>query len=208
MPAALPIDALLPEIEARLRAQPNLVIQADPGAGKTTRVPPLLLERGLCEDGTIVVAQPRRLAARLAAQRVASERGEPVGQRVGYQVRFESRTSDATRLLFVTEGLLVRRLRDAPTLPGVAAVEEDRALSLAAVDWGDEPLDGAQWPLANTGGKDLSGVAGTPGALRLARAGAWTRAATVCHRRTKSTGLTSTASHFAARASRHISVRS
>lgn len=125
MPAALPIDALLPEIEARLRAQPNLVIQADPGAGKTTRVPPLLLERGLCEGGTIVVAQPRRLAARLAAQRVASERGEPVGQRVGYQVRFESRTSDATRLLFVTEGLLVRRLRDAPTLPGVAAVVLD-----------------------------------------------------------------------------------
>lgn len=125
LPAALPIDALLPEIEARLREQPNLVIQADPGAGKTTRVPAMLLDRGLCEGGRIVVAQPRRLAARMAAQRVASERGEPVGQRVGYQVRFESRTSDATRLVFVTEGLLVRRLRDEPTLPGVAAVVLD-----------------------------------------------------------------------------------
>jgi ATP-dependent helicase HrpB len=125
LPAALPIDALLPEIEARLRQQRNLVIQADPGAGKTTRVPPLLLDRGLCEGGRIVVAQPRRLAARMAAQRVASERGEPVGQRVGYQVRFESRTSDATRIVFVTEGLLVRRLRDEPTLPGVAAVVLD-----------------------------------------------------------------------------------
>lgn len=127
--APLPIDALLPEIEARLRVRPNLVIQADPGAGKTTRVPPLLLDHlddwGVGEGGTIVVAQPRRLAARMAAQRVASERGEPVGQRVGYQVRFESRTSNATRLLFVTEGLLVRRLRDAPTLPGVAAVVLD-----------------------------------------------------------------------------------
>lgn len=133
MPAALPIDALLPEIEARLRERPNLVIQADPGAGKTTRVPPFLLERGLCEaggeaggeGGRIVVAQPRRLAARMAAQRVASERGEPVGQRVGYQVRFESRTSDATRIVFVTEGLLVRRLRDDPLLRGVAAVVLD-----------------------------------------------------------------------------------
>jgi ATP-dependent helicase HrpB len=127
LPAALPIDALLPEIEARLRQGPNLVIQADPGAGKTTRVPPLLLERGLVEGGTIVVAQPRRLAARMAAQRVANERGEPLGQRVGYQVRFESRTSDATRILFVTEGLLVRRLRDDPGLRsrGVAAVVLD-----------------------------------------------------------------------------------
>ena len=125
MPAALPIDALLPEIEARLRQQQNLVIQADPGAGKTTRVPPLLLDRGLCEGARIVVAQPRRLAARMAAQRVASERGEPVGKGVGYQVRFESRTSDATRIVFVTEGLLVRRLRDEPTLPGVAAVVLD-----------------------------------------------------------------------------------
>lgn len=130
LPSALPIDALLPEIEARLRAGPNLVIQADPGAGKTTRVPPFLLERfgedwGLHTGAQIVVAQPRRLAARMAAQRVASELREPVGQRVGYQVRFESKVSAATRIRFVTEGLLVRWLRDEPTLPGVAAVVLD-----------------------------------------------------------------------------------
>lgn len=125
MPAVLPIDALLPEIEAQLRRGPNLVIQADPGAGKTTRVPPWLLDRGLCGEGEIVVAQPRRLAARMAALRVASERGEPVGREVGYQVRFESRISDATRIRFVTEGLLVRRLRDDPMLRGVAAVVLD-----------------------------------------------------------------------------------
>ncbi|MCA9706199.1 MAG: ATP-dependent RNA helicase, partial [Myxococcales bacterium] len=118
---ALPIDELLPRIEQALRAGPNLVLQAEPGAGKTTRVPPFVLERGLCE-GQIVVAQPRRLAARMAAQRVAAQLGEPVGQRVGYQVRFESRVSDATRLRFVTEGLLVRQLRDDPQLHGVGTV--------------------------------------------------------------------------------------
>ncbi|MEM7159686.1 MAG: ATP-dependent helicase HrpB [Myxococcota bacterium] len=125
MAPALPIDALLPQIEAALRAGPNLVIQADPGAGKTTRVPPEMLERGLVGNGELIVAQPRRLAARMAAHRVASLLGEPVGKRVGYQVRFESRVSDATRIRFVTEGLLVRRLRDDPELRGVAAVVLD-----------------------------------------------------------------------------------
>lgn len=125
MSPALPIDALLPQIEAALRAGPNLVIQADPGAGKTTRVPPEMLERGLAGDGELIVAQPRRLAARMAAQRVASLLGEPVGKRVGYQVRFESRVSEATRIRFVTEGLLVRRLRDDPKLRGVSAVVLD-----------------------------------------------------------------------------------
>ncbi|MEM9459617.1 MAG: ATP-dependent helicase HrpB [Myxococcota bacterium] len=123
--AALPIDALLPRIEEALRAGPNLVLQADPGAGKTTRVPPFMLEQGLVTRGQIVVAQPRRLAARLAAQRVAAQLGEPVGRRVGYQVRFESRVSDATRIRFVTEGLLVRQLRDDPELDGVGAVVLD-----------------------------------------------------------------------------------
>lgn len=121
----LPIDPQLPRIEEALRAGPNLVLQAEPGAGKTTRVPPFVLERGLVTRGQIVVAQPRRLAARLAAQRVAAQLGEPVGRRVGYQVRFESRVSDATRIRFVTEGLLVRQLRDDPELAGVGAVVLD-----------------------------------------------------------------------------------
>lgn len=125
LPETLPIDALLPRIEDALRGASNLVLQADPGAGKTTRVPPFLLGRGLVPTGEIVVAQPRRLAARMAAQRVAAQLGEPVGQRVGYQVRFESRVSAATRIRFVTEGLLVRRLRDDPGLEGVGAVVLD-----------------------------------------------------------------------------------
>ena len=100
-----------------------VVVQAEPGAGKTTRVPPALLaELGA---GKIVVAQPRRIAARLAASRVAHELGEPLGQRCGYQVRFESKRSDATRILFMTEGLLARRLRDDADLEDVGAIVLD-----------------------------------------------------------------------------------
>src|SRR5258706_15852846 len=84
----LPIDPLLPEIVASLRAHPTLVIEAPPGAGKTTRVPRAMLDSGFADRGEIVVLEPRRLAARLAARRVAEELGESVGATVGYQVRF------------------------------------------------------------------------------------------------------------------------
>src|ERR1700761_803715 len=99
----LPIDPLLPEIVASLRAQPVLVLEAPPGAGKTTRVPRALLDAGLPAAGEIVVLEPRRLAARLAARRVADELGEAVGGTVGYQVRFEDVSSAKTRVRFVTE---------------------------------------------------------------------------------------------------------
>ncbi len=121
----LPIDPLLPQIIASLRGNPNLVLQADPGAGKTTRVPPALLEAGLLGDGECWILEPRRLAARLAATRVADELGEPLGQRAGYAVRFEQKVSKATRLRFVTEGLLLRRLHGDPRLRGIAAVVLD-----------------------------------------------------------------------------------
>lgn len=106
----LPIDPLLPEIVASLRARATLVLEAPPGAGKTTRVPRALLDAGLAGDGQIVVLEPRRLAARLAARRVADELGEEVGRTVGYQVRFEDVSSARTRVRFVTEGVLGRRL--------------------------------------------------------------------------------------------------
>jgi ATP-dependent helicase HrpB len=122
---SLPIDPLLPQIVNSLRIQPNLVLQADPGAGKTTRVPPALLESGLLGDGECWILEPRRLAARLAATRVADELGEPLGQRAGYAVRFEQKVSKATRLRFVTEGLLLRRLHGDPQLRGIAAVVLD-----------------------------------------------------------------------------------
>ena len=118
----LPIDPLLPEVVAGLRAQRALVIEAPPGAGKTTRVPGALLDAGLAEGGEILVLQPRRLPARLAAERVAEERGEAPGQTVGYTVRFEEVAGPRTRLRFVTEGILVRRLLGDPQLRGVAAV--------------------------------------------------------------------------------------
>src|SRR5258708_35721075 len=117
--AGLPVDGILPEILASLQHRPNLVIEAPPGAGKTTRVPPAIL--GLV-SGEVIVLEPRRIAARLAARRVAWELGEEVGRTVGYQVRFEEKIGTRTRLRFVTEGILTRRLLIDPTLKGVGAV--------------------------------------------------------------------------------------
>jgi ATP-dependent helicase HrpB len=119
---ALPVDAILPAILDSLRDCPNLVIEAAPGAGKTTRVPPALLEM---VKGEVVVLEPRRIAARLAARRVAWEIGEVVGQTVGYQVRFEEAIGPNTRLRFVTEGVLTRRLLSDPALKGIDAVVLD-----------------------------------------------------------------------------------
>ncbi len=118
----LPVDAILPEVIGSLNRHPNLVIEAPPGAGKTTRVPPALL--GIL-SGEVVVLEPRRIAARMAARRVASELGERPGETVGYQVRFEEAVGPRTRLRFVTEGLLTRRLLSDPSLKGVAAVVLD-----------------------------------------------------------------------------------
>jgi ATP-dependent helicase HrpB len=98
------------------------VIEAPPGAGKTTRVPPALLD---IVEGEVVVLEPRRIAARLAARRVASELGEQAGETVGYQVRFEEAVGPRTRLRFVTEGILTRRLLSDPGLKGVDAVVLD-----------------------------------------------------------------------------------
>jgi ATP-dependent helicase HrpB len=122
----LPIDEVIPAIAASLGRVPNLVLRAPPGAGKTTRVPAALLDQGLVPAGQrVLVLEPRRVAARAAARRIASERAGRVGDEVGYQVRFEDRTSIRTRIAFLTEGLLVRRLQSDPTLDGVAAVVLD-----------------------------------------------------------------------------------
>ncbi len=124
-PAPLPIDPLLPEIVEHLQGSRAVVIEAPPGAGKTTRVPRALLEAGLAGQGEVVVLQPRRLPARLAATRVAEEMGQRVGETVGYTVRFEEAAGPATRLRFVTEGILTRRLLSDPQLRGVSAVVLD-----------------------------------------------------------------------------------
>ncbi len=118
----LPIDPHLPAIVADVRERRGLVLVAEPGAGKTTRVPRALLDAGL---GDIVVVEPRRIAARMAAHRVAHELGEPVGKRVGYRVRFDAKVSRETRVTFVTEGILARRLDTDPDLEGVSIVVFD-----------------------------------------------------------------------------------
>ena len=113
----LPIDPLLPEVQAAM-ARGNLVLVAEPGAGKTTRVPPALLE--LAGDRRIAVLEPRRIAARAAARRVADEMGTPVGGAVGYEVRFERQVAADSRIVYLTEGLLARRLVGDPALREVS----------------------------------------------------------------------------------------
>jgi ATP-dependent helicase HrpB len=117
----LPIDEALPALIAALKAARRAVLQAPPGAGKTTRVPLALLEAGLT-GGRIVMLEPRRLAARAAAERMAETLGEPVGRTVGYRIRGEAKLSATTRIEVVTEGILTRMLQSDPELSGIGAV--------------------------------------------------------------------------------------
>jgi ATP-dependent helicase HrpB len=120
MAAPLPIDALLPQLAEEVAAAGSTVLlQAPPGAGKTTRVPRAVLPR---LSGRVWMLEPRRIAARTAAQRIAAEAGETVGGLVGYSVRLESRSSAATRIEVLTHGVFLRRLQADPSLEGVACV--------------------------------------------------------------------------------------
>ena len=118
----LPIDEALPRLTAALAARNCAVLVAPPGAGKTTRVPLVLLDEPWAKDGKILVLEPRRLAARAAASRMAMTLGEQVGDTVGLRVRFGSRVSKRTRIEVVTEGVFTRLILDDPSLDGVAAV--------------------------------------------------------------------------------------
>lgn len=122
---SLPIDSLLPEIISALDRVGEVVVEAPPGAGKTTRVPRALLDAAFARGGEILVLQPRRLPARLGAARVADELGERVGQTVGYSVRFEDVSGPSTRVRFITEGILTRRLLSDAALRGVSTVVLD-----------------------------------------------------------------------------------
>lgn len=119
---SFPIDPLLPAIAESLAAHPRLVLEAPPGAGKTTRVPPALLESSWLAGRRIVMLEPRRVAARAAATYMAAQIGEPVGETVGYRIRFENRTSTRTRIEVVTEGILTRMIQDDPLLGGIGAL--------------------------------------------------------------------------------------
>ena len=118
----LPIDGKLAEAVDLLRQHRRLILEAFPGAGKTTRLPPALIES---TEGEIVVVEPRRLAAKLAATRVAAERGERPGQTIGYSVRYENVASAATRVRFVTPQVLLRRWMGDPNLRDVGVVVLD-----------------------------------------------------------------------------------
>ena len=123
--SVFPIDPLLPELCARLHGTGTLILQAPPGAGKTTRVPLALmgeLGAGPRLKGRILLIEPRRLAARAAAARLAQSIGEPIGQRVGYSVRNEQKRSANTHVEAITDGLFLRRLQSQPDLPGVDCV--------------------------------------------------------------------------------------
>ncbi|MCQ9424623.1 ATP-dependent helicase HrpB [Pseudomonas sp. LJDD11] len=116
---SLPIDAVLPALRQALSTRHEAVLEAPPGAGKTTRVPLALLNEPWLAGQTILMLEPRRLAARAAAERLASELGEKVGETVGYRIRLDSKVGPNTRIEVVTEGILTRRLQDDPALEGV-----------------------------------------------------------------------------------------
>ena len=118
----LPVDAALPALLAALADGRNAVLVAPPGAGKTTRVPPALLQAGWAAGRRIIVLEPRRLAARAAAERMAAERGERVGDSIGLRMRAQSLTGRATRIEVVTEGVFARMILADPALDGIAAV--------------------------------------------------------------------------------------
>jgi ATP-dependent helicase HrpB len=118
----LPIFKVIPDLIAALRANPNAVLIAPPGAGKTTAIAPSLLSEPWVAGGQILLLSPRRLAARAAAERMAELAGEPVGKSIGYATRMDSKQSTATRILVLTEGIFRNRIQADPELPGIAAV--------------------------------------------------------------------------------------
>lgn len=121
MTPVLPIHDAIPALLDALRAQRRCVLQAPPGAGKTTVVPLKILEAGLTA-GRILMLEPRRLATRAAAERMAQSLGEKPGQTVGYRMRGEARVGPQTRIEVVTEGILTRMIQSDPGLTGVGAV--------------------------------------------------------------------------------------
>src|SRR4051794_23297630 len=121
----LPIEPVIGRLRAALRNGRAAVLQAPPGAGKTTRVPLALLDEEWLAGRRIVMLEPRRLATRAAARRMASLRGEAVGETIGYRMRMDSCVGRDTRIEVITDGILIRMLQDDPSLEGIGAVVFD-----------------------------------------------------------------------------------
>ncbi len=176
--SGLPIDAALPALRAALAAHDSAVLTAEPGAGKSTVVPLVLLSEPWVRDRRILMLEPRRLAARAVAERMARTLGEPVGRTVGYRMRRDTRVSTDTRLEVLTEGVLTRMLQSDPALEGVAAVlfdefherslQGDLALALA-LD-GRETLAGDLKILVMSATLEVDGVAALLGGAPIVRA--------------------------------------
>ncbi len=118
----LPITHVIPEVKEKLSTNNRLILQAPPGAGKTTALPLALLDEPWLEGKTIIMLEPRRLAVRMSALRMAEMLGEKVGERVGYQIKMDSQYSKKTKILIVTEGILTRKLQADPSLEDVALI--------------------------------------------------------------------------------------
>ncbi len=118
----LPIHQIIPELQTVLQTHSRVVLQAPPGAGKTTAVPLSLLDAPWLEGRKIIMLEPRRLAVRASAVRMAQMLGEKVGERVGYQIKMESVQSERTKILIVTEGILTRKLQHDPALEEAALI--------------------------------------------------------------------------------------
>ena len=122
---SLPVDRILDQLTATLESQRIAIVDAPPGTGKTTRVPPGLIHADWLGDNRVVLLEPRRVAARAAAERMARDRGETVGEAIGLRTRFETRVGPRTRIEVVTEGVLTRMLLADPSLSGIGALVFD-----------------------------------------------------------------------------------
>lgn len=152
---SLPIDAILGDLRIGLQERNELVLEAPPGAGKTTRVPLALLDEPWLQGQKIIMLEPRRIAARTSAHRMAEILNERVGQTVGYRMRLDKKVSAATRIEVITEGILTRMLQADPSLEGIGLIifdefherslDSDLALSLSLK--GRELFRDAQNPL-------------------------------------------------------------
>ena len=118
----LPVQACLPDLCAALAREQPVILRAPPGAGKTTGVPPAILETAAAAEGQVLLLQPRRMAARAAAHRLADQEGGSVGDTYGYHVRFDRKVSRGTKLIAMTTGVLVRQLIADPLLEQVSCV--------------------------------------------------------------------------------------